>query len=64
MFRHVLVPIDLSDRNERAVRAAFELAASTTARVTLLHVTQRVGGIAPAELKASTSSSRSRRRLG
>ena len=52
MFRHVLVPIDLSDRNERAVRAAFELAASTTARVTLLHVTQRVGGIAPAELKA------------
>jgi nucleotide-binding universal stress UspA family protein len=52
VFRHILVPIDLSDRNDRAVRTAFEIAESTTARVTLLHVTQRVSGIAAVELKS------------
>ena len=51
MFRHILVPIDLSDRNEHAVRTAFELAASGTARVTVLHVITRVIGIPLAEMK-------------
>jgi nucleotide-binding universal stress UspA family protein len=52
VFRHILVPIDLSDRNERALTTAFELAASTGARVTLLHVITRVRGIPAAELRS------------
>ncbi len=51
MFRHLLVPIDLSDRNEQALRTAFDLAAATTARVTLLHVVTQVRGIPAAELR-------------
>lgn len=47
---HVMVPVDLSDRNERALRMALELARPGSGRVTLLHVIQRVPGIAPGEL--------------
>jgi universal stress protein A len=51
VFRHLLVPIDLSDRNEQALRTAFDLAAATNARVTLLHVVTQVRGIPAAELR-------------
>jgi nucleotide-binding universal stress UspA family protein len=47
---HVMVPVDLSDRNERALRMALELARPGSGKVTLLHVIQRVPGIAPGEL--------------
>jgi nucleotide-binding universal stress UspA family protein len=50
-FRHVLVPVDLSDRNERALRAALALAREAGSRVTLFHVIQRVAGLAPGELE-------------
>jgi universal stress protein A len=52
VFRHLLVPIDLSDRNEHAVRTAFDLAAATDARVTLLHVVTQVRGIPAEELRS------------
>lgn len=42
MFKHILVPIDLSDRNARTLATAIELARQSGARVTLLHVVQRV----------------------
>jgi nucleotide-binding universal stress UspA family protein len=45
-----MVPVDLSDRNERALRTALELARECGARTTLFHVIQRVPGIAPGEL--------------
>ncbi len=51
MFKHILVPIDLSDRNARALTAALELARQSRARVTLLHVIQSVQNIPPGELK-------------
>lgn len=51
MFKHILVPIDLSDRNESALRTAFELAASAGARVSLLHVITRISGIPLVELE-------------
>lgn len=51
MFRHVLVPLDLSDRNERVLRTASEIAASSGARVTLLHVVAELAGIPPTQLR-------------
>ncbi|MEK7701356.1 MAG: universal stress protein [candidate division NC10 bacterium] len=50
MFKHILVPIDLSDRNARALTAALALARQSRARVTLLHVIQSVQSIPPGEL--------------
>jgi nucleotide-binding universal stress UspA family protein len=40
-----MVPVDLSDRNERALRTALGLARERGGRVTLFHVIQRVSGI-------------------
>lgn len=51
-FRHILVPVDLSDRNARALRAALALAKQWQSRVTLFHVIERVAGLGPAELEA------------
>ena len=51
LFRHVMVPVDLSDRNERALRAALTLAREAGSRVTLFHVIQGVAGLAPGELE-------------
>lgn len=48
MFAHVLVPIDLSDRNSRSLRIVETLSAR---RVTLLHVIHRVPGLPAAELQ-------------
>jgi nucleotide-binding universal stress UspA family protein len=42
MFDHILVPLDLGRRNERALAAARQLAQPRGARVTLLHVIQRI----------------------
>ena len=50
MFRRVLVPVDLSDRNARALRTALELARPRRARVTLLHVIQQVADAPVKEL--------------
>jgi len=46
LFRHLMVPVDLSDRDDRALRMAQALAADRRTRVTLLHVVQRVPEIA------------------
>ena len=51
LFGHVMVPVDLSDRNERALRTALALAREAGSRVTLFHVIQRVPGLAPGELE-------------
>ncbi|HEY8515442.1 MAG TPA: universal stress protein [Candidatus Binatia bacterium] len=52
MFKRILAPIDLSSRNERALRVAAELAAASSGTVTLLHVIQRIDGLPAAELKS------------
>jgi nucleotide-binding universal stress UspA family protein len=49
-LRHLLVPLDLSDRNERVLSAASALATGAGARVTLLHVIHRVPGLPAREL--------------
>ena len=52
MFKHILVPIDLSHRNERTLRIAVGLARLTPSRVTLLHVIQGIGGVSTRELRS------------
>jgi universal stress protein A len=42
MFKHILVPLDLSAKNARALAVALEMAQRDHARVTLLHVIQRI----------------------
>jgi len=51
MFKHLLVPIDLSERSERTLGIALELARQSRARVTLFHVVYRVGQIPFDELR-------------
>jgi nucleotide-binding universal stress UspA family protein len=50
-FAHLLVPIDLSEQNERQLRAARALVEWGHARVTLLHVIQQVRHLRAAELR-------------
>ena len=52
MFKHILVPVDLSDRNARTLRTALELAVQNRARVTLLHVVHHVANLPVDEMRA------------
>lgn len=45
MFKSLMVPVDLSDRHEKALRAAMELAALSNGQITLLHVIEVVHGL-------------------
>jgi nucleotide-binding universal stress UspA family protein len=65
MFKHILVPIDLTDRNERTLRIAVGLARIKRSRVTLLHVIQAIAGESTRELRNfyKTLEQRSQRRL-
>lgn len=42
MFRRILVPVDFTARNRRAVRAAARVAAVSRAETILLHVIERI----------------------
>ena len=44
MFRHILIPTDLSDRSGKAVDMARDLAKAASARITLFHVIETVSG--------------------
>jgi nucleotide-binding universal stress UspA family protein len=52
MFEHILVPHDLSSRNERALATALQLAEGSRGRVTLLHVIERIEHLPVAEVRA------------
>jgi len=51
MFKHILVPIDLGDKQGRMLKTARDLAGQSRARVTLLHVIHQVAAIPPGELR-------------
>ena len=51
MFKRILVPIDLGDRQGRALRTARDLARQGGARVTLLHVIHHVPDLPLRELR-------------
>jgi len=42
LFKHVLVPLDFTDKNNSALRIAVQLAQQNHARVTLLHVIETI----------------------
>jgi len=44
MYKHILVPTDLSDNSKLSIQTALELAAEHSACVKLLHVVEKVGG--------------------
>lgn len=50
-FEHILVPVDLSTRNRRALSTALQLAQANGTRVTLLHVIQRIAHLPLAEVR-------------
>jgi nucleotide-binding universal stress UspA family protein len=51
VFKRILVPIDLSDRNTRTLDVALALARQNRAHVTLCHVVQKVRDVPAAELR-------------
>jgi nucleotide-binding universal stress UspA family protein len=50
-FRHILVPTDLTERTDKALRLAGRLASRDGARITLLHVIETIDGVPFDELK-------------
>jgi nucleotide-binding universal stress UspA family protein len=44
MFRHILIPVDLSERNKRAIDFSVNLAILSQAQITLLHVIELIDG--------------------
>jgi len=51
MFKNILLPVDLTTKNEAAVRKAIELAAPGATMVTLLHVVETIRGVPFEELE-------------
>jgi universal stress protein A len=49
-FRHILVPTDLTERTERALQLAGQLASRDGGRVTLVHVIETIQGLSLAEV--------------
>ena len=66
MFRHILVPVDFTKKNAKALEMAARLAEGTKARVTLLHVIERIERIPPDELETfyETLEGRAAARMG
>jgi nucleotide-binding universal stress UspA family protein len=52
LFRHILVPTDLTERTEKALQLAGRLAVSDTSRITLLHVIETIDRVRFDELKS------------
>jgi universal stress protein A len=51
MFRHILVPTDLTEESRRTLDLALALASPDGARVSLLHVVERIPNLEDAELR-------------
>jgi len=51
MFRKILVPVDFTPKNERALRQARELAALTSGEITLVHVVETLEDEIDADLE-------------
>jgi universal stress protein A len=50
-FRHILVPTDLTERTEKALQLAGQLASPAEGRVTLIHVIEAIQGLSMAEVR-------------
>jgi universal stress protein A len=49
-FRHILIPLDFTEKNLAALNIAFDLAVVNHAKVKLLHVVEQIRGDVDAEL--------------
>ena len=49
MFKKIIVPVDLSDRNEKAMGVAVELAEASGGDLTAIHVVELIPGISREE---------------
>jgi universal stress protein A len=52
LFRHILVPTDLTKRTDKALQLAARLADSEASRITLVHVVETIDGTQFDELKS------------
>lgn len=50
-FKHILIPLDFTEKNLEALNVAFDLAVVHFAKVTLLHVVEQIHGEVDAELE-------------
>ncbi|HTI49742.1 MAG TPA: universal stress protein [Planctomycetaceae bacterium] len=50
-FRHLLAPLDFTEKNRSALDLALEIAVQNKARVTLLHVIETVEGVDDADMR-------------
>src|SRR5215510_11496849 len=64
MFKHILVPVDFSERNRTAVDAACALAKQNAARLTLIHVIETIEYISVEEMRDFYSRLERRARQG
>ncbi len=65
MFKHILIPLDFTDKNDPAIAIAQQMASSFDSRVTLLHVIEAVEGAVDDEMQEfyETLEGRARRSL-
>ena len=49
MFKTILIPLDLTDKHDRVLQCAAELAQASDGRVILVHVVEMIDGIQPDE---------------
>ena len=50
MFKHILIPLDFTKKNDPALTMVEQLAGSGESRVSLLHVIEAIAGVADQEL--------------
>jgi len=53
-FKHILVPLDFSDKNDVALETVHELVSSSTSVISLLHVIEPIGSSDDAEVQKFT----------
>lgn len=53
-FQHILIPLDFTERNDAVLEAAYDLAAETNTRLTLIHVVEPIGDGSDKELATFT----------
>jgi nucleotide-binding universal stress UspA family protein len=51
MFRHILIPLDLTDKHRQALAIGAELAGQSGGTVTLLHIIEKIPGLSDEEEK-------------
>jgi nucleotide-binding universal stress UspA family protein len=62
MFKHILIPLDFSDKNDAAIVIARQLTSLSASRLTLLHVIEAIDGADDEESRGFYDSLESRAR--